>query len=282
MDTKSELASLKEKLLHISSSYESTFNDVEVKEKKWKELEIRTKDLLNSYENQVIKLNIGGTIFYTTLNTLLKSKETLFHKLYVEENVDRSTELFIDRSPTTFPYILDFLRTDEVNTSILRRKELYNEFIREASYYGFSELIPKKGKIEELEFVDLKVSSFFNGSTQYGSTAQVLRDRNLNTAILTNNGLCYFIIYFNHEVEFSEMEIGGFTGDQSWNYPTGWGSGGSILTSLDLSNWTEVGKVPAGFGNTILKHKVKSSLAKYLKIEFNNTWIGIGYIGIIA
>eukprot|EP01006_Ploeotia_vitrea_P030918 TRINITY_DN63233_c0_g1_i1.p1 TRINITY_DN63233_c0_g1~~TRINITY_DN63233_c0_g1_i1.p1 ORF type:complete len:336 (+),score=60.95 TRINITY_DN63233_c0_g1_i1:26-1009(+) len=60
-----------------------------------------------------IKLNIGGKLFCTTENTLLKEKETFFWAMLRSGQwaPDENTgEYFVDRSPQLFGAILDYLR----------------------------------------------------------------------------------------------------------------------------------------------------------------------------
>jgi len=217
----------------------------------------------------------------TKLKVLLKSSNSLFHKLFVDEKLDTSKELFIDRPPTLFVYILDYLRTGEVNKKRLKLKEMYKTFKKEVEYYGISELTKKKNKIEDLKFTQLEVSGYYNNSTAYGSNPRVLHDKNLNTAILTaGSGQDFIIIHFNKEVTFRKMSIGGFTGDSQWSNTNGWGTGAIIFSSKDKNDWKQIGVIPSGFGGGIIEFNVTSNTAMYLKFQ-HSSWMAIGYVGIL-
>ncbi|EGG19348.1 hypothetical protein DFA_02135 [Cavenderia fasciculata] len=84
-----------------------------------------------------ITLNIGGSEYQTTKETLLKVKGSYFDKLLKGEikatNInDKSNSFFIDRDGTNFKYILNYLRTEdplEIPQSIL------NEIDKDLAFY---------------------------------------------------------------------------------------------------------------------------------------------------
>jgi hypothetical protein len=77
----------------------------------------------------IVKLNIGGTHFTTFKSTLNKSiqhpdggyyEPHLLHQLInggVKMTLDDNNEIFIDRDPKYFPFILDYLRSQRANES---------------------------------------------------------------------------------------------------------------------------------------------------------------------
>eukprot|EP01006_Ploeotia_vitrea_P048449 TRINITY_DN67235_c0_g1_i1.p1 TRINITY_DN67235_c0_g1~~TRINITY_DN67235_c0_g1_i1.p1 ORF type:complete len:340 (+),score=15.32 TRINITY_DN67235_c0_g1_i1:52-1071(+) len=78
--------------------------------------------LENSVSSSQVKLNVGGRLFITTTETLLKEKDTFFCSMLQsgQWNPDINTdEFFLDRSPDTFALILDYLRTGEDCTDSL-------------------------------------------------------------------------------------------------------------------------------------------------------------------
>ena len=63
--------------------------------------------------NDIISLNVGGTVFYTTKTTLTKYDGSYFNGLLNESYYllkDKNDNIFIDRSPDNFPQILSYLR----------------------------------------------------------------------------------------------------------------------------------------------------------------------------
>ena len=75
----------------------------------------------NKYnENNIIKLNVGGTKFETTLLTLTKYPESKLGKLFISETRiklkrDIDGNVFLDRDPESFKYILRFLRSGKID-----------------------------------------------------------------------------------------------------------------------------------------------------------------------
>lgn len=67
----------------------------------------------NKNEKTRIGLNVGGKIFYTSKSTLT-SQEGFFTTLFsssIPTETDNDGNIWIDRDPEIFPYILNFLRT---------------------------------------------------------------------------------------------------------------------------------------------------------------------------
>lgn len=84
----------------------------------------------------VVRINVGGTTFYSTVETLKKSPymESLF-----SGSVDHTKDgLFLDRDPKTFEKVLSFLRTDYIKLPLTRPLEI------EFEYFELS--VPRGGK----------------------------------------------------------------------------------------------------------------------------------------
>jgi hypothetical protein len=63
--------------------------------------------------SQIIELNVGGSVYCTTISTLLSEKNSLFETLInkeTEQVKDSNNRYFIDRDGPLFNYILDYLR----------------------------------------------------------------------------------------------------------------------------------------------------------------------------
>uniref|UniRef100_A0A4W6FVC7 BTB/POZ domain-containing protein KCTD3 n=1 Tax=Lates calcarifer TaxID=8187 RepID=A0A4W6FVC7_LATCA len=90
---------------------------------------------------EIIQLNVGGTRFSTSRQTLMWIPDSFFSRLV------KCQDIFIDRDPTAFAPILNFLRTKEldlrgVNISVLRH---------EAEFYGITPLVRRLLLCEELD-----------------------------------------------------------------------------------------------------------------------------------
>ena len=96
-------------------------------------------------DQKIIKLNIGGTLFYTTIGTLLNQSETMFSAMFggkFHADYDVNNEYFFDRNPAYFGIILDYMRgvnvVDLIESYSFQEKKL---FIQELAYYGMNNLI---------------------------------------------------------------------------------------------------------------------------------------------
>jgi hypothetical protein len=92
-------------------------------------------------EAHIIKLNVGGHLFVSTLETLTADKSSRLAKI-VEKPIMLDGAVFIDRDGTHFRHILNFLRSGVLN--IKPDLTLCNELLVEADYYeiqGLKDLI---------------------------------------------------------------------------------------------------------------------------------------------
>ncbi|SOV79462.1 conserved Plasmodium protein, unknown function [Plasmodium sp. gorilla clade G3] len=62
----------------------------------------------NSNKDNIIKINVGGKIYMTTLNLICRYKSSYLYEIILD-NYNKE-EIFIDRNGKRFEYILDFLR----------------------------------------------------------------------------------------------------------------------------------------------------------------------------
>ncbi len=82
----------------------------------------------------MLKLNVGGTMFTTTLDTLSKY-ESFFSSLV---RFNDKNEYFIDRDPTHFRYILNYLRG---SSAIPENLQTLYELKAEADFYCLQEMV---------------------------------------------------------------------------------------------------------------------------------------------
>merc|ERR1712117_39880 len=104
---------------------------------------------------QVITLNVGGTLFTTTITTLTKYPNSLLAAMFEPDSErpparkDKEGNFFIDGEPKPFEMILRFLRrgklTEDIDGCTLEQLEL------EADYYGLEELLKIIGERKKAE-----------------------------------------------------------------------------------------------------------------------------------
>lgn len=116
-------------------------------------------------EDTRIKLNVGGAIYETTLQTIRES-EYLYNLVHGSwrEGLSNTKEVFIDRDGFLFRYILLYLRTNEVDIDNQHLKSLHHE----AEFYMLETLSEKihtmimDGRPKKIEYTLLNQSQLEN------------------------------------------------------------------------------------------------------------------------
>ncbi|KAL5008364.1 hypothetical protein ScPMuIL_013945 [Solemya velum] len=98
----------------------------------------------------VINLNVGGTRFSTSRQTLTWVTDSFFTSMLsgrILSLKDENGAIFIDRDPLLFSVILKFLRTKEVDLSDINVSTLKHE----AEFYGITPLVRRLALCEDLD-----------------------------------------------------------------------------------------------------------------------------------
>ncbi|XP_058860854.1 SH3KBP1-binding protein 1 [Acipenser ruthenus] len=99
---------------------------------------------------EIIHLNVGGKRFSTSRQTLTWVPDSFFSSLLsgrISTLKDETGAIFIDRDPTVFATILNFLRTKELHPRNINVLLLMHE----AEFYGITPLVRKLQLCDELE-----------------------------------------------------------------------------------------------------------------------------------
>ncbi|XP_055992870.1 SH3KBP1-binding protein 1 [Sorex fumeus] len=99
---------------------------------------------------EVIHLNVGGKRFSTSRQTLTWIPDSFFSSLLsgrISTLKDETGAIFIDRDPTAFAPILNFLRTKELDPRGVHSSSL----LHEAQFYGLTPLVRRLQLREELD-----------------------------------------------------------------------------------------------------------------------------------
>lgn len=150
--------------------------------------------LMNLEQSQIkdiecldLKLNIGGKIFYTDVATIISIPNTLFTRLLHEISgtlksvgSDRVPEIYIECYPTSFCYVLEFLRAKTIDLSHM---DIYHKrmLLKQAKFFEIDCLIDivdssLQAFVEKVKYkylmlnnmltnLTLKTSSLLNGLT---------------------------------------------------------------------------------------------------------------------
>lgn len=95
-----------------------------------------------SHVGDIVHLNVGGTRFSTSRQTLTWIPDSFFTALLsgrIPSLRDETGAIFIDRDPQNFSIILNYLRTKDINLQITDLRILRQE----AEYYGITPLVKR-------------------------------------------------------------------------------------------------------------------------------------------
>ena len=104
------------------------------------QLNICLQRYMESMEDKIIMLNVGGVHFETKKQTLSADKESILAKMVSGEFEDEGkTQFFIDRDGRHFHHILNFLRCATLPDNVIY--EIGDELLTEADYYNVQGLV---------------------------------------------------------------------------------------------------------------------------------------------
>lgn len=99
---------------------------------------------MSNFHDSWVKLNVGGIIYHTTTETLLKDEESMLHRMFADNQLmepgkrDLDGNILIDRNGRYFEPILNYLRTGQlIYDSYLNPEGI----LEEAKFFGISNLI---------------------------------------------------------------------------------------------------------------------------------------------
>lgn len=118
--------------------------DIDKRMKDMKKLEQEFQNKLNKMNTvknfqKIIKLNVGGTIYQTTIKTLTSDKNSLLYLMFNDKfNLlnDSNNNIFIDRDGDIFSYVLSYLRTGYIPQNI--SDDLKNRLKIEFEYFSIN------------------------------------------------------------------------------------------------------------------------------------------------
>ena len=233
----------------------STFENLEVENPVSSSTSQETsKSLSRTIETNIVKFNVGGTLFSTLKTTITKKVKNKFNqKKFYENNLledlvtkkssstydEENNAIFIDRNPKYFNYILDFLRKadnlkecNELESGI--EKTILEDIIKEANFYkvyglrdiieysniSFSKILSSnqtKDLIKLCKFQKFKFNLIYRGSCDGFSGENFHRKCDDIPKTLT-------VV----KVKENDNIFGGYT-EQTWN--------GDILTKKDKKSF---------------------------------------------
>ncbi|CAL8099797.1 unnamed protein product [Orchesella dallaii] len=103
------------------------------------------------FGSDIVHLNVGGTRFSTSWQTLTWVPDSFFTALLsgrISSLKDDSGAFFIDRDPTLFSVILNYLRSRDVDLRHVDMRALRNE----AEFYGITPLVKRLALCDDLNY----------------------------------------------------------------------------------------------------------------------------------
>lgn len=281
LEFENKLKVLNEKLSKVEESLHKETKILEEELKEWNYLDAKAEEFKKN-KNAIVRFNINGKPFTTSVKTLLSKKDTIFYKLVLNNQFDFKSEIYLDRCPKAFSIILNFLRYDMTDISNLSIEDV-SDLIIEANYFGITELVDmSKELLKVVKIVKVEYNKIYSSTplTEGVKLEELLakKDNGGDGVATCSPGI--ITIELNRIVKFDQIEIRGYNKNTSY-YANSNGSGAKILTSVDKSNWKEVGTVPSNFGPEIIKVSLSGNTkAKFIKFDCNS-YIGLSYFNIV-
>jgi len=110
---------------------------------------------------QLITFNVGGTLFSTNLTTLLSVEGTFFERMFRGGTTRKSSAdgtYFINRSPITFGYIMDYLRTGDL--FIRSDAEVRIQLLDDAEYFNLTKEVKDYLRWKPINGIEIWLSEF--------------------------------------------------------------------------------------------------------------------------
>ena len=120
------------------------------------------KKLKHVHFASVLKLNVGGTEFTTSIQTLTKDTGSTLHAMFSGRFETKPTEdgsYFIDREGKNFGYILNYLRTGRLILPPDAGELLREELLEEAEFYQIRGIVEELRHRPNLPFKDSTILS---------------------------------------------------------------------------------------------------------------------------
>ncbi|CAF0961162.1 unnamed protein product [Rotaria sordida] len=127
--------------IEINTIPEDKLFNTSNEEKEWKD--IKAKLATTSIQGKIL-LDVGGEKFSTSVETLIREKNSFFTALFSKQwHLERDSNdksIFIDRDGKLFNYILAYLRTNKISSDVWNNDSLRRLLITEAEYFHLHNL----------------------------------------------------------------------------------------------------------------------------------------------
>ena len=305
-DLHKSLFQLKSNLENMEKDYSKKFNMLQRRENKQSILSKKTLEL-RQIQTDIIILNIGGEKIKVNFGIIAKSqydsiiRDIVINLEQIGKGKENTKNVFIDRNPDTFYYIMEIFRNSNNNKIYLPRKVLLHNFISDINFYF------KEDAVSVLEDFNIFSTNYENDYVNYQETNSIyesyeittelpgteldyFRAKSLQDIMKKNRNKAFFISYdssftikFNEIVTISSIEIRPFTASLEFWVPSE-GAGTFIFTKLEENDeWEFCNSIPDDYGIDIATPyfiDFDQKAAKYLKFQTGEFTLSISYLNI--
>ncbi|GAA5795051.1 hypothetical protein HPULCUR_000402 [Helicostylum pulchrum] len=194
----------------------------------------REKELIAEvckFQDEKIKLNVGGQLFQTSLTTLRKDPNSMLAQMFSENSSlkpDADNSYFIDRDSTYFRLVLNYLRDLKIPAGIVDDPKVMDELMQEARFYKLNDLLKLKWKdlpVISQEQLHQLYPPITTNNAHYRTTIMQLERKNLSNLDFSNYHLdpkskftesnlenanftqTKFGFDFDHQIDFSCVQM---------------------------------------------------------------------------
>jgi len=218
-------------------------DELELERKTYEEMR---KSVAEVHFSDPIVLDIGGSRFKTSLNTLRQDKGSMLAAMFSGTGFDMTPSedgsYFIDRDGTHFRHILNYLRGCFVKDGL--SQDVLRELAIEVDFYQLKGMYLMLCPPTPILSGTISLNGIF-ASAQAENTISSLSDGNFDT------GACatfHITVTFDHPTAIKRIKIAGFHKNPSVWSPTN-GKGARVQYSDDGFSFIECGIIPNNFGD---------------------------------
>ena len=266
----SNLSSIDEKIKIMEDEINKKTEDIMIRVEKVKEQKNEIERIININKNKdIVTFNIGGNV-YSTLRENLKG-DNLLARL---SNV--TNDIFIDRSPAYFDFIIYYIRNKKLDYDSMRYGELQN-LIEEFEFYNFYDMVDLLNtRIDDVKLINFESSGFHDVENMCANNLEDLYTKDSTTGICTDiNG--WLIIEFDKEYIFDSFEIANYRND-NYKWCDKNGKDASVSFSKNRLTWKESTRL-VNYDSEVKIYKIDTVSAKYIKFQ-SSYYFSIAYLKI--
>lgn len=288
-----EIDNWKPKSTDLINKINKLFSVIEKRNSNWAKSKNKLKELDMINNEGICTLNVGGTLFQTSIYTLKKLKGTLFYHQLLSNEITVNQVTFYDRDPDLFHIIINYLRTLIIPDIESLSKDEKEKLLVEAEYYLITPLINILNTNDALPPNGIQSILIEGSNYQFikGNKNTILNIINNQKGIIMRDIASLTIKYCN-PVKFNSFLICGLDLESiPFNIKEKWdllneenkhmfsNSPIKVLSSIDNENWIEICSLSSinEFSSRVI---FKLVTGQYIKFCLDNDFFHISFFKI--